>query len=48
MGAALRPAGRAAAGIVSFDVADVHPHDVAQILDWDGVAFAPGITARSR
>ena len=26
------------AGIVSFDVAGIHPHDVAQILDWDGVA----------
>ena len=25
------------AGIVSFEVAGVHPHDVAQILDWDGV-----------
>jgi cysteine desulfurase/selenocysteine lyase len=26
------------AGIVSFDVAGVHPHDVAQVLDWHGVA----------
>ena len=24
------------AGIVSFEVEGVHPHDVAQILDWDG------------
>ena len=24
------------AGIVSFDVAGIHPHDVAQILDWEG------------
>src|SRR6187200_2131129 len=26
------------AGIVSFNVEGVHPHDVAQILDWDGIA----------
>ena len=26
------------AGIVSFDVEGIHPHDVAQILDWEGVA----------
>ncbi|MEX2102972.1 MAG: SufS family cysteine desulfurase [Gaiellaceae bacterium] len=25
-------------GIVSFEVDGVHPHDVAQILDWEGVA----------
>ena len=30
------PAGRRA-GIVSFNVEGVHPHDVAQILDSDGV-----------
>ncbi len=30
------------AGIVSFDVEGVHPHDVAQILDWDGVAVRAG------
>ena len=30
------PAGRRA-GIVSFNVEDVHPHDVAQILDSEGV-----------
>jgi cysteine desulfurase / selenocysteine lyase len=30
------------AGIVSFDVAGVHPHDVAQILDWEGVAVRAG------
>jgi cysteine desulfurase/selenocysteine lyase len=30
------------AGIVSFEVEDVHPHDVAQILDWDGVAVRAG------
>ena len=30
------------AGIVSFDVAGVHPHDVAQILDWEGIAVRAG------
>jgi cysteine desulfurase/selenocysteine lyase len=30
------------AGIVSFDVEGVHPHDVAQILDWEGVAIRAG------
>ena len=30
------------AGIVSFDVAGIHPHDVAQILDWEGVAVRAG------
>ena len=30
------------AGIVSFDVEGVHPHDVAQILDWEGVAVRAG------
>jgi cysteine desulfurase / selenocysteine lyase len=30
------------AGIVSFDLEDVHPHDVAQILDWEGVAIRAG------
>jgi cysteine desulfurase/selenocysteine lyase len=30
------------AGIVSFEVAGVHPHDVAQILDWEGVAVRAG------
>jgi selenocysteine lyase/cysteine desulfurase len=29
------------AGIVSFDEG-VHPHDVAQILDWEGVAIRAG------
>ncbi len=29
-------------GIISFDVAGVHPHDVAQILAWDGVAVRAG------
>ena len=30
------------AGIVSFDVAGIHPHDVAQILDWEGIAVRAG------
>jgi cysteine desulfurase / selenocysteine lyase len=30
------------AGIVSFSIEDVHPHDVAQILDWEGVAVRAG------
>jgi cysteine desulfurase/selenocysteine lyase len=30
------------AGIVSFNVQGVHPHDVAQVLDWEGVAVRAG------
>jgi cysteine desulfurase / selenocysteine lyase len=30
------------AGIVSFDLDGIHPHDVAQILDWEGVAIRAG------
>jgi cysteine desulfurase/selenocysteine lyase len=30
------------AGIVSFNVGDIHPHDVAQVLDMDGVAIRAG------
>ena len=30
------------AGIVSFELEGVHPHDVAQILDWEGVAIRAG------
>jgi cysteine desulfurase/selenocysteine lyase len=30
------------AGIVSFNVDDVHPHDVAQVLDFEGVAIRAG------
>ena len=30
------------AGIISFNVDGVHPHDVAQILDWEGVAVRAG------
>jgi cysteine desulfurase / selenocysteine lyase len=29
-------------GIVSFELDGVHPHDVAQILDWEGVAVRAG------
>ena len=35
------PAGRRA-GIVSFNVDGVHPHDVAQILDLEGIAIRAG------
>ena len=30
------------AGIVSFNVDGVHPHDVAQVLDFEGVAIRAG------
>ena len=30
------------AGIVSFNVGAIHPHDVAQVLDWEGVAIRAG------
>jgi cysteine desulfurase / selenocysteine lyase len=30
------------AGIVSFNLGDIHPHDVAQVLDMDGVAIRAG------
>jgi cysteine desulfurase/selenocysteine lyase len=30
------------AGIVSLNVDGVHPHDVAQLLDWEGVAVRAG------
>ena len=29
-------------GVISFNFADVHPHDVAQILDEDGIALRSG------
>jgi cysteine desulfurase / selenocysteine lyase len=35
------PAGRRA-GIVSFNVDDIHPHDIAQILDMEAVAIRAG------
>jgi cysteine desulfurase/selenocysteine lyase len=36
------PAAERRVGIVSFEVEGVHPHDVAQILDRDGVAVRAG------
>jgi cysteine desulfurase/selenocysteine lyase len=36
------PVERRGAGIVLFDVAGVHPHDVAQVLDFEGVAIRAG------
>ncbi len=36
------PAPERRAGIVSLNVAGVHPHDVAQLLDWEGVAVRAG------
>jgi len=29
-------------GVISFNVKDVHSHDVAQILDWEGIAIRSG------
>ncbi len=36
------PAPDRRAGIVSFNLGDIHPHDVAQILDSEGVAIRAG------
>jgi cysteine desulfurase/selenocysteine lyase len=30
------------AGIVSFNLENVHPHDVSQVLDWENVAIRGG------
>ena len=30
------------AGIVSFNLDGIHPHDVAQVLDWEGIAVRAG------
>ena len=30
------------AGIVSFNVEGIHPHDVSQVLDWEGIAIRAG------
>jgi cysteine desulfurase/selenocysteine lyase len=30
------------AGIISFNVGNIHPHDVAQVLDWEGIAVRAG------
>jgi cysteine desulfurase/selenocysteine lyase len=29
-------------GVVAFTVASIHPHDLAQVLDWEGVAIRAG------
>ena len=36
------PAPERRAGIVSFNLESVHPHDVAQVLDMEGVAIRAG------
>jgi cysteine desulfurase / selenocysteine lyase len=36
------PPAEGRAGIVSFELGGVHPHDIAQILDWEGVAVRAG------
>jgi cysteine desulfurase/selenocysteine lyase len=36
------PPAKRRAGIVSFDLEGAHPHDVAQILDWESVAIRAG------
>ena len=36
------PAPERRAGIVSFNLDTVHPHDVAQVLDMEGVAIRAG------
>jgi len=36
------PAPERRAGIVSFNLDGIHPHDVAQVLDYDGVAIRAG------
>jgi len=38
----LGPAAELRGGVFSFTVDGVHPHDVAQFLDWDGVAVRAG------
>lgn len=36
------------AGVISFNVSGIHPHDLAALLDREGVAIRAGITAASR
>src|SRR5690606_30168942 len=36
------PDGEDRAGVISFTLADVHPHDIASILDGEGVAVRAG------
>ncbi len=33
-------------GVVSFTLDGVHPHDIAQLLDWDGIAVRAGTSLR--
>ncbi len=35
------------ASVISFLLDGIHPHDIGTILDREGIAFAPGTTARS-
>ncbi|MFQ6101699.1 MAG: cysteine desulfurase [Anaerolineae bacterium] len=35
------PAGERS-GVVAFTIASIHPHDVAQVLDWEGIAIRAG------
>ena len=36
------PPARERCGVVAFTVEDIHPHDLAQALDWEGVAIRAG------
>jgi cysteine desulfurase/selenocysteine lyase len=36
------PAGDDRAGVVSFALADIHPHDLASVLDGEGIAVRAG------
>ena len=36
------PAPERRAGIVSFNLEGIHPHDVSQVLDYEGVAIRAG------
>ncbi len=37
------PLARERSGVVAFTVASIHPHDLAQALDWEGVAIRAGL-----
>jgi cysteine desulfurase/selenocysteine lyase len=36
------PAAQHKGGVVSFTLGDIHPHDIAQVLDTDGIAVRAG------
>jgi len=38
----LPPGGEERAGVIAFTVESIHPHDLAQVLDWEGVAIRAG------